>query len=216
MAEKRLGLNATLTYPHGTARRAYRVRVNGISHGMKVIYDQQASRIRNAFYPHRLSSAQFAISLELKGQEEWISLSSWLATYAAYVLNPDLAFGEFPAMVVSVPSRNFVRKGVPLNGFDWGDNVGMMVKTPQIMFETSEEPTDNGKSPAISKFEGIVSGVDRDVRYFYPLSQQLSGQATPPDGAYTTVLTAADVLAMTADPTSGVPLGGPPSLPSGR
>lgn len=206
MVDTRQGLNATLTYPKGNGRVGYKVRVDGISHGMQVIYDQQASRIRNAFYPHRLSSAQFMISLQLKGEDEWTSLSSWLATYASYVLNPDLAFGEFPAMAVSVPSRNFLRKGVPLNGFDWGDNVGLMIKTPQITFETSEEPTDNGVAPTISTFQGVVASVDRDVRYFYPLSQQLSGQQTPPDGAYTTILTAADLAALS--PTGPSTTGG--------
>lgn len=190
----RRGLNASLSYLHGKQRRVYRVRCNLVTHGMTVLYEESQARIRKAFYPHRLSSAQFALGVELVGYNEHRSLSSWLARYADYVLDPDLRFGEFPAMAVSVPSRNFLRKGVPIAGIEWGDRVGAMVWTPQIVFETSEEPLDRNKRVALSKVGGEVALTDRVTRFFYPSGDQLGGKDTPPDGTYSRAISIEDII----------------------
>ena len=186
----RQGLNCTLAYMAGARRRAYQVRANVLTHGMKVIYDESQARVRKAFYPHRLSSAQFFINIELVGHAEHRSLVNWMAEYADYILDPKLRFGEFPSMAVSIPSRNFLRKGVPLSGFQWEDVVGKMVWNAGIVFETAGEPGEN--APDLSRAVGTITGAE--TRYFYPTGIQLSGDSTPPDGTYATSISLRDVL----------------------
>lgn len=189
----RRGLNATLSYLHGRQRRVYRVRCNLLTHGMTVLYEESQARVKRAFYPHRLSSAQFLLGVQVVGQAEYRSLSSWLATYADYVLEPGLRFGEFPAMAVSVPSRDFLRKGVPLSGMEWGDRVGAMVWSPQIVFETSEEPLDRNKKVALSHVGG-PGLYEKTTKFFYPTGTQLGGQDVPADGSYTQPVSIEDIV----------------------
>jgi hypothetical protein len=193
MADTRQGLNTTLSYMADGSRRTYQVRTNIIMHGMTVLFDESASRTRRAFYPHRLTSAQFVLGIQLKGEDEYRSFSSWLATYADYVLNIDLAFGEFPSMAVVVPSMNFMRKGVPLSGYEWGDRVGGMVWTPEVLFESAGEPLE--VAPTLSSVKGLASMIGNDVRYFYPTGTQLGGNQIPADGTYTKVVTIEDMIA---------------------
>lgn len=196
MTDTRQGLNTTLSYMSGKTRRSYQVRTNMIAHGMKVLFDESASRTHRAFYPHRLTSAQFALGIQLVGEDEYRSFSSWLATYADFILNIDLAFGEFPSMAVTVPSQNFMRKGVPLSGYEWGDRVGAMLWNPQIIFESAGEPLDI--DPRLSRVEGYSKTAGRDMRYFYPTGTQLSGNDVPADGTYTKVVTIEDMIAAAA------------------
>lgn len=191
MSDKRQGLNCTLSYMNGKTRKAYRVRANLLTHGMKIIFDESQARVRKAFYPHRLSSAQFMVGIELVGEVEQRSFTNWMAAYADFVLNPDLRFGEFPSMAVAIPSRNFLRKGVPLSGYEWSDAVGKMVWSTGLVFETAGEPGE--KVPALSRVTGMAM-YDPDVRYFYPTGTQLGGSDTPPDGTYTQVASIADIL----------------------
>jgi hypothetical protein len=196
MADTRKGLNTTLSYMQSGVNHAYQVRTNLITHGMKVLFDESASRTRRAFYPHRLTSAQFVLGIQLSGEDEYKSFSSWMATYAAFILNIDLAFGEFPSMVVSIPSQGFLRKGVPLAGYDWGDHVGAMVWNPQVIFESAGEPLET--VPVLSSVQGYSSTADRDVKYFYPTGTQLGGNDVPADGTYTKVYTIQDIINATA------------------
>jgi len=175
----RQGLNATLSYRRGEATRAYRVRCNGITHGTQMIFDESQARLRRAFYPHRVSTQQFSITVELKGWEERKSLTDWLASYASYALDPDLG-GDYPTMAISVPSYEFSHRGVPLTGYEWGDQVGSMVFTPTIVFEAAYEPWDKAK-PAVTRVENAWKAFAQDdaIKYFYPFGEQLSGQEAP-------------------------------------
>lgn len=121
-----------------------------------------------------------------------------MATYADYVLDLDLRDGQFPAMTVQVPSRSFIKKGVPLSGFEWSDRVGAMLWSPQVVFETSEEPSDLGKQVATSRVTGLVALTDKDMRYFYPTGTQLSGSQTPPDGTYSIPVDSESLAALAA------------------
>lgn len=204
MADPRRGLNASLTYLRaGKTPYSYSVRVSALSYGVKVIYDESQARVRKAFYPHRLSSAQFSIGLELVGEPEYVSFNRWLAEYARYLLGTDLSISQFPAMTVSVPSRRFLRRGVPVQGYAFGDHVGAMLWEPQIVFEAAEEPLDaSQKNLALSRFDAGLTSIDPAVRYFYPGSTQLSASQTPPNGTFTRPLDAAAVVQMLGTPAS--------------
>ncbi len=191
MSRSRQGLNCTLSYLAGGQRRAYRVRANVLTHGMKVIYDESQARVRKAFYPHRLSSAQFMVGIELVGEVEHSSFTNWMAGYADYILDPNLRFGEFPSMAVAIPSRDFLRKGVPLTGYEWNDTVGKMVWAHSLVFETAGEPGES--APGLSRVGGIAL-YGNESRYFYPTGTQLSGDDTPPDGTYVGSVSIDDIL----------------------
>jgi hypothetical protein len=188
----RQGLNAVLSYKKGNVSRAYRVRANMLAYGMAVIYEESSSRINRAFYPHRLSSAQFAMGVELNGEDEYKSFSAWMATYAGWALSQDTG-STFPSMTVALPARGFLRKGVPLDGYDWGDHVGAMVWSPVITFETADDPINRQSRLNISTVNAAVASVDRDVRFFYPTGTQLTGNAAPPDGTFAKVLDSTDL-----------------------
>lgn len=199
----RHGLNASLTYVKGKNQQGYRVRVTNVQHGMKVIYTESSARVRRVLYPHRLSSAQFSVTVQLVGEAEYISFSDWMAAYAEYVLNqPSGAPSDFPFMTVSVPSRNFLRYGVPLTGFTWGDKVGGMLWEQQLAFETAREPGE-AQPPLLSAYRAPIKGYQTS-QYFYPSGQQLSGANGPPEGTYPTPIGLSDIV----DPST-LPKGDP-------
>jgi hypothetical protein len=180
----RQGLNATLSYTRGNATNAYRVRCSGIQFGTQMIAEESQARLRRAYYPHRVSTQQFAITVQLKGYAERKSLSNWLSDYATYALDPDVGGTDYPTMSVVVPSYEFTHRGVPLSGFEWGDHVGSMIFSPQIVFEAAYEPWDKTK-PAVTHVENSWFAFQKDeaIQYFYPFGTQLSGDDAP-KGSY--------------------------------
>lgn len=180
----RQGLNATLSYQRGGSTSAYRVRCSGIQHGTQMIAEESKSRLRRAYYPHRVSTQQFAITVQLKGYAEHRSLSTWLAGYSSYALDPDINSGtDYPTMFVSVPSYEFTHRGVPLSGYEWGDHVGSMLFNTTILFEAAYEPWAKAK-PAVTRVENEWYAFSKDeaIKYFYPFGTQLSGEQAPATG----------------------------------
>lgn len=187
MPETRQGLNCTLTYTREGRAYGYRVRAVGVSHGFTLLADESQARTRRAYYPKRLSPNPFGVQVQTRGYNEYKSLNSWLTSYASWILDPGLVSTADIFMSVSIPSRNFVRKGIPVQGIEFGDHVGSMLFQQQVVFVSLQDPADpDGFTP--SKFTFNVSqDVINDVKYFYPSSIQLSGEDTPPSGSYTTV-----------------------------
>lgn len=176
----RQGLNATLSYQRGKVERRYRLRCDIVVHGTQMVAEESQARLRRAYYPHRVSTQQFAIRVILKGYAERRSLSNWLSSYSAFILDPDVSGTNYPTMAVSVPSRDFYQRGVPLTGFEFGDHVGAMTFTPMITFEPAYEPWDKAK-PAVTRVEDTWRAFSKDdaVKYFYPFSTQLTGDQAP-------------------------------------
>jgi hypothetical protein len=176
----RQGLNTTLSYTRGTALRQYKVRCNAVSHGVQMVSDESQSRMRRAYYPHRVSSMQFSLSIVLVGYDERKSFTNWMSDYATYTLDPDTPTGSFPSMGVFLPDYSFYERGVPLSGYEWGDHVGSMVFNPTVTFETTYEQWNTGQPPA-SKVEDTWSAFSQDkaIQYFYPFGQQLAGDQAP-------------------------------------
>lgn len=173
----RQGLNCTLSYPDASgATRTYRVRAGTISHGIQMVYTESEARVARAFYPHRSAMEQFSVVVLLKNWDERTDFTSWLASYASYAINPNIIQDTFPWMTVTIPSRRFTQIGVPLTGYEWGAHTGMMMFTPQIMFEAAQSPGSNAQavvSSVINKWSAFAS--DPAIQYFYPFGTQLSG-----------------------------------------
>lgn len=178
----RAGLNCTLSYPDAKGlTRTYRIRAGAVGHGLQMIFSESAARTARAFYPHRTAMQQFSIVALLKNWDERTDFVNWLSTYANYAINPDIIQPAFPWMTVTVPSRDFTQYGVPLTGYEWGAHTGMMMFTPQILFEAATSP---GASPGLPSVSSVINkwsafASDVAIQYFYPFGTQLSGSQQP-------------------------------------
>lgn len=173
----RPGLNGLLSYPAGGVQKSFAVRVETVTHSLKPVFAESTGRGRRAFYPHRMSSAQFTLGLVLVGQAERAAFTGFLGDYAAALLDPGA--GPLAAMSVSVPVRGFARRGVPLTGMEWGARVGQYWFRPQVVFETAAEPLDADPNPAASAVPQAAAVGDPNAQYFYPFGTQLSGDTGP-------------------------------------
>ena len=176
----RKGLNATLSYTRGGSVRTYRVRAGLLAHGVQMISTESVARTQRAYYPHRTAMQQFTVEVLLKDWDERTHFTSWLATYAQYAINPDASGSVFPWMTVSVPSREFLYHGVPLEGYEWGAHTGMMMFTPKVIFEAATSPGQKNRpniSSVINKWAAF--GQDKAIQFFYPIGTQLAGDAAP-------------------------------------
>lgn len=181
----RQGLNCTLGYSDGKAMHTYRVRVDQISHGSVMVYEESQARTRRAFFPHRRAEDKFSINVILIGQTERQSFVNWLKGYASFVLSTDLAVGQFPPMGVNIPSRDFLKTGVPLTGIEWGDHLGAMVWNHAVIFEAVPSQMD---PKSTSRPVAITNQIDPATEYFYPFQNQLTGDQAP--AVYDTVISA--------------------------
>jgi hypothetical protein len=181
---KRAGLNCTLSYPDATGTtHSYQVRAGGIGHGIQMIFTESQARTARAFYPHRSAMEQFSIVVLLKNWNERTDFVNWLSSYANYAIDPDIGtpYQSFPWMQVVIPSRGFTQWGVPLSGYEWGAHTGMMMFTPQILFESVQSP---GSSPGTNDYSTVINqwlanSKDPAIQYFYPFGTQLSGSQQP-------------------------------------
>jgi hypothetical protein len=180
----RRGLNCTLSYSDGNRLRQYRIRCDMASEGTVMVYEESQARLVRAFYPHRTAQAPFQIRAVLIGQKERKSFTNWLDGYAGFVLDPDLRSSRFPPMTVNLPSRRFIRVGVPLSGFEYGDHVGSMVWNHVITFESIpvQLSTSNASRPGV-----VPTAIDPQTEFFYPFGDQLSGDKA--GAVYTQIIT---------------------------
>lgn len=184
--DTRRGLNCSLTYTRGGTTYGFRLRCTGVSYGFSMVAEESQARTRRAYYPHRLSPDPFAVRVQLKGYAEKEQMNRWLASYAAWMLDPSLASSANVTMSVSVPSRNFSRRGVLVRGVEYGDHVASMLYEKALVFVTVQDPADTGAYTPSRYVFNVNADVANDVKYFYPASTQLSGDDAPPAGAYAT------------------------------
>jgi hypothetical protein len=170
----RPGLNAVLSYPGADgAVHAFRVRAERLTHDLKPVYAESSARTRRALYPHRMSDTRFALGLVLVNQAERQALTGFLGDFCVALLTS--ASAAAPVMDVSVPVRGFVRRGIPLSGFEWGARVGQSVFRPTVVFETSWNPIDGPSDAVPSGLPSTGAVGDPAVQYFFPSGTQLSG-----------------------------------------
>lgn len=177
----RLGLNCTLSYSAGGTRNSYRVRAGAISHGVMMIAGQDEARTKRAYYPHRSALQPFSVIVLLKDWDERHDFTNWLSSYANYALSPDLTQTPFPWMTVSIPSREFIQYGVPLQGYEWGAHTGQMMFTPQVVFEAAASPGSKPSQPPVSSVinKWAAFGSDPAIEFFYPFGSQLAAGQAP-------------------------------------
>lgn len=184
----RQGLNATLSYARGKATRTYRVRAGVLGSGVQMVAAEDQGRVIRSYYPHKTAWQQFSVQVLLKDWTERNDFMNWLADYAQWALDPNVARTVFPFMSVSIPVRRFWQTGLPLTGYEWGAHTGMMMFQPTIVFETGLSPGQVGVGITVSSVINQWSAFQSDpaIRYFYPFGAQLPGNQVPED--YTQVI----------------------------
>lgn len=180
----RSGLNCQLSYVNGATTNTYKVRAGNIAHGVQMVSAEDEARVNRAFYPHRTAAQRFSVQVLLKNWDERTDFTGWLATYAQWALDPNVARATFPFMRVSVPGRDFSQVGMPLTGFEWGLHTGMMMFTPTFVFETGMSPGQNQRVPVtvssvVNQWTAFSS--DPAIQYFYPFGTQLAALQVPQD-----------------------------------
>lgn len=162
------GANCLLSYRSARTNSA-KLRCNGISIDYQLNSTESHARQHRAFYPHRRSQGNFSLQFECSGWQESNALSVWLHEYANIALNLS-ASDVPPPMLVSVPSRQFLRLGIPTKGMEFGDHVGSMVFLRKIEFVSVSDPDD--PSTSILKRSQASSmttrSVDPTANAFYP------------------------------------------------
>jgi hypothetical protein len=201
----RMGLNCTLSYtdPSGMIRK-YQIRAGNISFGVQMISSESAARTQRAYYPHKTAMQQFTVQALLKNWDERTSFVNWLSSYSEFSLDPDTVQPAFPWMKVEIPLRGFTQYGVPLEGYEWGAHTGMMMFTPDIVFESVKSPGQQNYpqvSSVINKWSAFSA--DTAIQYFYPFGVQLSGNQ---QGSYAQIQYPGDPTQFT-NPTSTPPQG---------
>lgn len=204
--------NCVLSYSHQGANTA-QLRCNGISISYALNSEESHARQHRAFYPHRRSQGGFTLKFECKGWKEANQLSSWLKAYAQVVLNLGTADVP-PPMTVSVPSRNFLRLGIPRAGIAFGDHLGSMVFAPSIAFVSVSNPDDasTGILRRSQASTALYRGTDPATVSFYP-EQAIKRPGKLGDQIYNDVINAGMLTsqqlqdqiqaATTVDPTRG-------------
>lgn len=206
----RQGLNTTLSYTAAGTKYTFDLRAGELHHGVQMVADESTSRTRRAYYPHRVSAAPFTIQVIINGYNERTAFSNFLNDYAQRSLDPTLT-GQFPQMSVWIPTRNFMRSGVPLTGIEWGTSIGAFVWTPQVTFETTIDwDIGDTEDPFVSAFSLSTLATDQspELKYFYPAGVQLSGDEVPPSGDYTQPVGPSDIAGIISGGTTGGSNGG--------
>jgi hypothetical protein len=212
----RQGLNCKLSYTDaGGVNHVYQIRAGQLGYGVEMISAESAARTQRAYYPHRSAMQQFTVQALLKDWDERTDFTNWLSSYAAYALNPDTTQQYFPFMTVSVPLRNFLQYGVPLQGYEWGAHTGMMMFATDIVFEAATSPGQSPNAPAVSSVinQWTAFSSDEAIEYFYPFGIQLAANQ---QGNYAQIQYPGDPTQFTgpSTPPSSPGKGGvPPLLP---
>lgn len=195
------GANCTLSYTKGKVTKAYRLRALTVSHGLVQVATESTGRTERAYYPHRRSQAKFDVTFALLGRpqinakdSEYTRFNKWMADYMRFLLEQDefAAVAGFPQMTVSIPSRRFMRKAIPLGPLQFGEHVGSMLWVQPVTFETVYEPLD--AAFAYSKFRAGDTDEDKNSRFFYPSNKLLGGSQRP--AVYDTVSSAISLLTL--------------------
>lgn len=204
----RAGLNCTLSYSYSGKTYAFQVRAQEIAYGSRMVAEEAQARTRRAYYPHQVSSIPFSVTPIIKGYAERTAFSNFLGDYVKRIQDPSLSVSSFPTMKVVCAARSFQRWGVPTSGIEWGDHIGSMVWTPQVVFETHVDQS-LGDTPGsydwVSYFVFQKNALEASpqLAYFYPNGVQLSGDQIPAAGTFDQVTSIQDIQDIINNGTSG-------------
>lgn len=172
------GANSTLSFSKAGVNYSLRARVYGVSHGFSVIATESSARKYRAFYPHQRAVDPFTVTFLAKGYPQLKQLMDYLQRFMVAVVDTGSV-----SMTVNVPSRNFLRQGVPTGGILDMDQTGSALFRPQITFESVTDPLDTS-IPSVSRVALGSSSADDAAKFFYPSSPSTNDPNARSDSFY--------------------------------
>lgn len=180
-------VNCFFSWGKSGGSRVFQTRCRGIAHGFDVIAEESHARQTRAFYPRQVADQGFTVTLELRGYREFQAVMDYFRDYAQSFMD-----AANNAMYVVVPSRDFVRLGVPVGGIADGDHVGSNVFLPVIQFESIYDPADpdlvskSSSTSQYSRFDASTAEGDPAAKFFYPASASTNDPNADGDLLYDT------------------------------
>jgi hypothetical protein len=166
------GYNSTFQYTAGSDVSVFNARVSKFGHSFAVIATESHARQHRAMYPHQRAEGPFSVTLELKHYTEFRAFMDFMRSFMSALMASQNR--PMPLMSVSIPTRNFWRLGVPINGVSDGDHIGSNLFQPSISFESVVDPLDPTVATgynnvgSFSQFDPGGSGADSAGQFFYP------------------------------------------------
>lgn len=180
-------VNCFFSWGQGNAAQVLRTRCRALGHGFDVIAEESHARQTRAFYPRQVAESNFSVTLELKGYSEFKLAMDYMRRYTASFM-----VAANNAMYVAVPSRKFIRLGVPVGGVADGDHVGSNVFLSTLVFESLYDPADPNlvskttNTSQYSSFDRSSSEGDPAGKFFYPASASTNDPNASGDLLYAT------------------------------
>jgi hypothetical protein len=162
------GFQGTSGIPGGAAT----FRVNAITYGIAMDYNEKESATQRTIYFQRLLQDNFAIELVFHGWDEYNQASSWFNAYSTFISDPTNS--TVNPMAVIIPYLNFAGVGVPHVGISMGDQMVELVYVMNVVFEG----TFSELAPTNASYFTQATAPGNEAQNFYP-SSQVAGQAAP-------------------------------------
>lgn len=202
------GNNSVFQFTSGTDVAVFNARVSKVGKSFAVIATESHARQHRAMYPHQRAEGPFSVTLDLKHYTEFKLFMDFMRDFMSALMSSQNR--PMPLMSVSVPSRNFWRLGVPVNGVSDGDHIGSNLFQPTIVFESVVDPLDPtvatgyNNAGSFSQFDPNGSAADTAAQFFYPSAGLTNDPNAKGDQIY-------DAPPVGIDPIGG----GTPRSPSG-
>lgn len=161
--------NCSIEVPDIGQRSVYCV---GLGHGFKVISSESETRRFRTYYPYKRTSGTWWVDIVFASHGEYQAFMVWFVMVCNMMSDPHKT--TVAPMTVSVPSRQFLKRGYPVTAATFGDRFGQVVYTARLGFSSANDPLSPVKA---SEFTGAY--YDAAAQFFYPGGVQ-SSSAPPP------------------------------------
>lgn len=137
------------------------IKVESFSHGIDIFSQEDRTRYTKTEYPNKVTLSDFSVTVVHRNHRVAAAFAKRLNDYARLASDPDANVG---AMVVIIPSRDFVRFGIPTRGVTFGDKAGAITYKMTLQFTAAEDPLSILKEEDLSR----VSDITETNSMFYP------------------------------------------------
>lgn len=113
------------------------VQVIEVHLGMSIIANETSARRHRTFYPWKVTSSSFTMTVVHRSHDEYRRFNEWMSAYCIRLSEPGSKVG--PARVV-IPARKFDRVCIPEGTFEFGRNWDDLARTQAVDFIGASEP----------------------------------------------------------------------------
>lgn len=150
---------------------AFVCRVTAVSHGIKIIGQEQDARSSQTFLTSRVVEDNFILSIVFATYAGYAAFGNWMQGYIQKQAGADST--GMPMRVI-VPSRNFDRIGIPTSPIPFGDDITLVTHKLRVSFVATIDPNPTN----FSKYFGAPNDTIF-APYFYPGGTQLAANSPP-------------------------------------